>query len=101
MRLPQKPENMVTRSKRLRMTFCHPFTLKGAARPFPLGDYEVVIDAELTGESYSPTYRQVSTLIHVPPQAYRPSSIKRVNIDLSDLLAAHHRDQAMKASSAD
>jgi hypothetical protein len=80
------------------MTFHHPFTLKGAERPFPLGNYEVVIDAELTDETFHPIYRQVSTLIYLPPQAHRPSSIKRVNVELSDLLAAHGRDQAMNDS---
>ena len=78
------------------MTFHHPFTLKGIERPFPHGNYEVVIDAELIADTTRPAYRQVSTLIHLPPQAHRPSSIKRVNVDLSDLLAAHGRDQAMK-----
>jgi hypothetical protein len=76
------------------MTFHHPFTLNGVARPFPLGDYEVVSDAELITDAIRPVYRQVFTLIHL--QLHRRSSIRRVNVDLSDLLAAHDRDQDMK-----
>jgi hypothetical protein len=87
---------MKTRSKRLRMTFHHPFTLNGVERPFPLGNYEVVIDAELIADTIRPVYRQVFTLIYLQP--HRPSSIRRVNVDLSDLLAAHDRDQGMKES---
>jgi hypothetical protein len=80
------------------MTFDYPFTLKGVERPFPLGNYEVVVDAELIADTIHPAYRQVSTLIYLPPQAHRPSSIRRVNVDLSDLRAAHDRDQGMKES---
>ena len=89
---------MQTCSKRLKMTFHHPFTLKGVKHPFPLGDYEVVVDVELIADTIRPAYRQVSTLIFLPLQAHLPSSIRRVNVDLSDLLAAHDRDQGMNDS---
>jgi hypothetical protein len=44
-----------------------------------------------------PVYRRVATLIFVPGEAYRKSSIEMVNVDPQELAAAHERDQAMPA----
>jgi hypothetical protein len=89
---------MVTHAKRLRMTFKHPFSLKGVDRPLAPGDYEIVTDEELIQEPLSPVYRSVSTLIFLPAQSHRPSSIKQVNVDPAEVVAAYHRDQGMQSS---
>jgi hypothetical protein len=86
---------MTTRTKRVTMTFQHPFSLKGVERQLAPGQYEVVTDEELIEELSFPVYRRVSTLIFLPAQAHKPSSIEMVNIDSADLAAAHARDRAM------
>ena len=86
---------MTTRTKRVTMTFQHPFSLKGIERQLAPGQYEVVTDEELIEELSFPVYRRVSTLIFLPPQVHKPSSIEMVNVDPADLAAAHTRDQAM------
>ena len=58
------------------------------------GQYEVVTDEELIEELSFPVYRRVSTLIFLPAQAHRPSSIEMVNVDPADLAAAHASDKA-------
>ena len=83
-----------TRSKRVTMTFQHPFALKGIDRPLAAGQYEVVSDEELIEELMFPVYRRVSTLIFVPAQTGRQSSVEMVNVDPLELTAAHERDQA-------
>jgi hypothetical protein len=84
----------MTRSKRVTLTFQHPFTLKGVGRQLAPGQYELVTDDELIAERFVPVYRPVATLIFVPAQAHRPSSIEMVNVDRADLAAAHARDRA-------
>ena len=86
---------MTTRTKRVTMTFQHPFSLKGVERQLAPGQYEVVTDEELIEELSFPVYRRVSTLIFLPAQAHQPSSIEMVNVDPADLAAAHARDKAM------
>jgi hypothetical protein len=85
---------METRTKRVTMTFRHPFSLKGIGRTLAAGQYEVVTDEELIGELMFPAYRRVSTLIFVPAQAHRPSSVEMVNVDPLELAAAHAQDGA-------
>jgi len=86
-----------TRTKRVTLRFLHPFTLKGIGRQLPPGNYEIVSDEELIEELSFPVYRRVATLIFVPGEAYRKSSIEMVNVDPQELAAAHERDQAMPA----
>ena len=89
---------MVTRTKRVTLTFLHPFSLQGVDRLLAPGQYEVVADEELIEELSFPVYRRVSTLIFLPAQMHRQSSIEMVNVDPADLAAAHERDQAMPAT---
>ena len=90
---------MMTRTKRVTLTFDHPFSLKGIDRKLAPGQYEVVTDEELIEELSFPVYRRVSTLIFLPAQVHRQSSIEMVNVDPVELGAAHERDQAtIKAS---
>jgi len=85
---------MLTRTKRVTMTFRRPFSLKGVDRRLAPGQYEVVTDEELIGELMVPVYRRVATLIFLPAQPHRPSTIEMVNVDPADLAAAPARDQA-------
>ena len=87
----------ITRTKRVTFSFRHPFTLKGIGRQLPPGNYEIVSDEELIEELSFPVYRRVATLIFVPGEAYRKSSIEMVDVDPQELAAAHARDQAMPA----
>ena len=82
-----------TRTKRVTLSFRHPFSLKGLGRQLPPGNYEIVSDEELIEELSFPVYRRVATLIFVPGEAYRKSSIEMVNVDPAELKAAHQRDQ--------
>ena len=50
---------MITRTKRVTLTFKHPFSLKGVDRPLAPGQYEVVSDEELIEELSFPVYRRV------------------------------------------
>jgi hypothetical protein len=85
---------MTTRTKRVTLTFQHPFSLHGVDRQLAPGQYEVVTDEELIEELSFPVYRRVATLIFLPAEAHRPSSIEMVNVDPADLAAAHARDRA-------
>jgi len=84
---------MITRTKRVTVTFKHPFSLKGVDRPLTAGQYEVVSDEELIEELSFPVYRRVSTLIFLPPHG--SSSIEMVNVDPADLAAAQERDRVL------
>ncbi|HET7383829.1 MAG TPA: hypothetical protein VFJ59_14735 [Pseudolabrys sp.] len=88
---------MVTRTKRVTMTFQHPFSLKGVDRRLAPGDYEVVTDEELIEELSFPVYRRVATMILLPADA-RQSSIEMVTVEPADLAAAHERDSAASPS---
>ncbi len=90
---------MTTRTKRVMWTFRHPFSLQGVDRQLAAGQYEVVTDEELIEELSFPVYRRVATLIFLPAQAHRPSSIEMVNVDPEDLAAAHARDATLSAAS--
>ena len=80
---------MLDRGRRARQ---RSFLLKGVDRMLPAGDYRVVTDEELIdGLSFS-AYRRVATMIFVPAQSHRGSSIEMVSIDPQDLQAALDRD---------
>ena len=87
---------MITRTKRVTLTFKHPFSLKGVDRPLAAGQYEVVSDEELIEELSFPVYRRVSTLIFLPPHG--SSSIEMVNVDPADLAAAQERDRVLSSA---
>lgn len=92
---------MTTRSKRVTLTFNHPFSLKGVDRPLAAGNYEVVTDEELIeGVSHS-AYRRVATLIFLPADARQPSYTEMVNVDPVELAAAQERDEARDEARAE
>ena len=88
---------MVTRTKRVTLTFQNSFSLKGVDRRLGAGDYEVVTDEELIEELSFPVYRRVATMILLPADA-RQSSIEMVTVEPADLAAAHERDSAASPS---
>ena len=57
---------MLTRTKRVTLTFQHPFSLKGVDRRLAAGEYEVTTDEELIEGLSFPVYRRVATLIFLP-----------------------------------
>jgi hypothetical protein len=83
---------MIPRTTRKIVTFIYPFLLKGIDRTLPPGDYQVVTDEELIDGLSFPAYRRVSTMIFVPAQSRRASSIEMVTVDPLDLQAAHDQD---------
>ena len=91
---------MTTRTKRVMLTFQHSFSLKGVDRRLAPGKYEVVTDEELIEELFVPVYRRVATLIFLPAQTHRQSSIEMVNVDPADLAAAHACDRATLSAAA-
>lgn len=86
---------VITRTKRVTVTFKHSFSLKGVDRRLAAGRYEVVSDEELIEGLSFPVYRRVSTIIFLPPHG--SSSTEMVNVDPADLAAAQERDQAPRA----
>jgi hypothetical protein len=90
---------MMTRTRRKSVIFGNPFKLKGVDRVLPPGDYRVVTDEELIEELSFPVYRRVATMIFVPAQSHRASSIEMVAIDPNDLQAAQDRDRAIGPNS--
>lgn len=72
-------------------TFRRPFSLPGADRMVPAGDYRVVTDEELIEGLSFPAYRRVSTVIFLP--GAQPGSWEMLAIDPRDLVAAQERDR--------
>ena len=81
---------MITRERRTKVVFRHPFRLGGVDRINAAGSYEVVTDEELIEGLSFPVYRRVSTMIFLPNR----SSIEMVTIDPADLASALERDAA-------
>jgi hypothetical protein len=83
---------MMTRTTRKIVTFVHPFLLKGVGRTLSPGKYQVVTDEELIDGLSFPVYRRVATMIFVPAQSLRASSVEMVTVDPLDLRAAQDQD---------
>ena len=86
---------MTTRTRNTLAVFHHPFELRGVDRTLPAGEYRVMTDEQLIEELSFPVYRRVLTVIFVPGQSPRGSSVEMVTIDPRDLQAAQDRDNAM------
>jgi hypothetical protein len=87
---------MIARERSKIVAFSRPFLLKGVDRELPAGDYRVVTDEELIEGISFPVYRRVATMIFVPAQSSRTSSVEMVTIDPLDLQAAQDRDAAVR-----
>jgi hypothetical protein len=83
---------MIGRTSSKTVTFSCPFLLKGIDRILPAGDYRVLTDEELLEGLSFAAYRRVSTMMIVPGQSHRLSSVELVSVDPSDLQAAQERD---------
>jgi hypothetical protein len=83
---------MTTRSHSKSVLFSHSFELKGIDRILPPGEYRIVTDEELIEELSFPVYRRVATMIFVPAETHRASSVEMVAIDFQELQAAQERD---------
>jgi len=91
--VPLRPvQQRMVRTTTTTVTFRRPFSLPGADRMVPAGDYRVVTDEELIEGLSFPAYRRVSTVIFVP--GMRPGSWEMLPIDPKDLAAAQEGDHA-------
>jgi hypothetical protein len=79
-----------TRTDRKKLTFKHPFCLKGIDRTLPAGAYQVITDEQLIEGLSFLAYRRLSTMMVVPGK--QASSIEMVTIDPLDLQAALDQD---------
>ena len=84
----------MTRTRRRKLTFSHPFTLKGVGRKLPAGEYELVTDEELIQELSFPVYRRTASWITAPAED-AIGTTEMVPIDPVDFAAAHKRDRAL------
>ena len=83
---------MTVRTSSKTVTFAHPFLLKGVDRILAAGDYRIVTHEELIEELSFPVYRRVATMIFVPAESGRASTVEMVTIDPQDLQAAQELD---------
>ncbi len=91
---------MTTRTSSTTVAFGRPFLLKGIDRTLPAGDYQVVTDEELIEGLSFAVYRRTSTMMLVPGESHRASSLEMITIDPRDLAAARERDATMGKSLA-
>jgi hypothetical protein len=80
------------RSHSKSVVFSHSFELKGIDRILPPGEYRIVTDEELIEELSFPVYRRLTTMIFLPAETHRASSVEMVAIDPQELQAAQERD---------
>jgi len=85
---------MTVRTRDKMWAFRNPFSLKGVDHALPAGNYRVTTDEELIDSLSFPVYRRIATMIFVPGQGQRASSVEMFTIDPADLQAAHEKDSA-------
>jgi hypothetical protein len=86
---------MTTRSRRETVHFRHSFRIKGIDRQLAPGDYEIITDEEMIEGLSFPSFRRVATLIMVPGEAPRHSSMEMISIGSIDLADAQRIDASM------
>ena len=87
---------MTVRTRDRTWAFSNPFSLKGVDRRLSAGNYRVTTDEELIESLSFPVYRRIATMISVPGQGQRASSLEMFTIDPADLQAAHEKDMAAR-----
>jgi len=96
--MPSQPrkagKNVTIRSRRETLAFDRPFHLKGIARLFPAGSYEVVTDEEMIEGLSFPSYRRVATMIMVPGEWPFASATEMIATSAIDLADAQRNDKA-------
>jgi hypothetical protein len=90
---------MTARTSNKTVSFARPFFLKGVDRLLAAGDYRVMTDEELVEQVSFPVYRRVATMIFVPADGGRASSLEMVAIDPRDLQEALDRDAGIPPAS--
>ena len=85
---------MTTRTRDRVWAFRNPFSLKGVDRVLCAGDYRVATDEELIESLSFPVYRRVATMIFVPGEGHRRSTVEMFAIDPADLQAVWEKDAA-------
>ena len=83
---------MTTRTRRETVHFRHPFRIRGVDRLLSAGDYEVVTDEEMIEGLSFPCFRRVATMLMVPGEAPRHSSMEMISISSIDLSDAQRDD---------
>ena len=83
---------MTMRSRRETITFKHPFRIKGIDRLLPAGAYEVITDEEMIEGLSFASFRRVATMIMVPAESQRNSSMEMISISSIDLSDAQRSD---------
>ena len=85
---------MTTRSRQETVHFKHPFRIKGIDRVLPPGAYEVITDEEMIESLSFPSFRRVATMIMVPGEAPRRSTVEMISISAVDLSDAQRDDSS-------
>jgi hypothetical protein len=85
---------MTMRSQRETITFKHPFRIKGIDRLLLLsaGAYETITDEEMIEGLSFAAFRRVATMIMVPAESPRNSSMEMISISSIDLSDARQND---------
>jgi hypothetical protein len=83
---------MTMRSRRETITFKHPFRIKGIDRLLSAGAYEVITDEEMIEGLSFASFRRVATMIMVPAESPRNSSMEMISISSIDLSDAQRSD---------
>jgi hypothetical protein len=92
---------MSIRTTRKIVEFSNPFSIEGAGRVLPAGNYEIVTDEELIEGLSFPVYRRVATMMLAYTKSSPVPSTEMLNIDPRDLAAAIERDKrTVKATAA-
>ncbi len=87
---------MTVRSRRETVHFKHPFRIKGIDRLLSAGAYEVVTDEEMIEGLSFPCFRRIATMIMVPGDPPRHSSIEMISIGSLDLSDAQRNDASAR-----
>ena len=83
---------MTMRSRRETITFKHPFRIKGIDRLLSAGAYETITDEEMIEGLSFAAFRRVATMIMVPAESPRNSSMEMISISSIDLSDARQND---------
>ncbi len=83
---------MTIRSRRETIIFKHPFRIKGIDRLLTAGAYEVITDDEMIEGLSFACFRRVATMIMVPGESPRKSSMEMISISSIDLSDAQRID---------
>jgi hypothetical protein len=86
---------MITRSRREIVHFRHPFRIKGVDRLLPPGGYEIVTDEEMIEGLSFASFRRIATMIMVPGEPPRASSMEMISIGAADLADAQRNDASV------